>query len=259
MVLRYCVVFVICNLWFVVCTATYALDLERLKVSFLKGDYKAAIIEGEKIMANASHSREEDELYYLLAVSYLKEGNFLRASDIFEIILKEFKASRFKEEALLGCGDAYFLKGDYQAAQEYYARLLQDNSHTKFKAQLYARLSQVGFKKGDTPQGKGYEAKLKQEFPLHMETLTAQDMCSVVDFSQEPYYSVQVGCFSSQNNAGNLVTKLKSLGYDAFINEPSGDEKKIYRVKVGKYKSRSEAALLEQKLSEQGYPTRISP
>jgi len=54
-----------------------------------------------------------DELYYLLSLSYLKDGNYLRASDIFEIILREFKGSRFKEDALLALGDTYFLRGDY--------------------------------------------------------------------------------------------------------------------------------------------------
>jgi tetratricopeptide (TPR) repeat protein len=239
--------------------AVFAKDLQSLKVDMLKGDYKAAISEGETLMANSRHAQEDDELYYLLAVCYLKEGNYLRASDIFDIIIKEFRNSRFREEALLGEGDTYYLRGDYQKAEEYYHRILRENSRARLKAQVYSRLSESGFKRGDTPQGKGYEEKLTQEFPLNIEAHASRDICSLLDFSKEPYYSVQVGCFSNKQNASNITAELKALGYDAFINESRSEGTTAYRVKVGKFKDRSDAALLQKKLTAQGYPTRLSP
>jgi outer membrane protein assembly factor BamD (BamD/ComL family) len=81
-------------------TYVYALNIDKVKINFLNGDYKAAILEGEKILAHSRQSPDTDELYYFLGLSYLKEGNSLRASDIFEIILSEFKDSRFRQEAL---------------------------------------------------------------------------------------------------------------------------------------------------------------
>ncbi|MBN1913662.1 MAG: hypothetical protein JW788_04610 [Candidatus Omnitrophica bacterium] len=51
-------------------------------MKYLSGDYKAAISEGEKILAQAKDQDGLDELYYILALSYMKEGNYLRASDI---------------------------------------------------------------------------------------------------------------------------------------------------------------------------------
>ncbi len=123
----------------------YALNLDKIKVHFLAGDYKSAILEGEKLLAGEAQSGRSDELYYILGLSYLKDGNYLRASDIFEIILKEFKNSAFKEEASLGLGDTYFLKGDYGQAEGYFRELINNNPATKLKAQVCYRLSLIGF------------------------------------------------------------------------------------------------------------------
>lgn len=241
-------------------TNAYALNLDKLKVYFLEGDYKSAISEGEKILAGAgaSQGRDPDELYYILGLSYLKDENYLRASDIFEIILKEFKGSKFKEEAKLGLGDTYLLRGNYNKAAEYYKELLHSNPQTKFKAPIYYRLSEAGFKRGDTQEAKEYLDKLKEDFPANLEMRLNKDMYSFGSLA-DIYYAVQVGSFASYNNAKNLTNKLIAAGYDAYIQEINVGSAKVYRVRVGRLKSRSEAAQLENQLSGQGYPTKIIP
>ncbi len=233
----------------------YALNLDQAKIYFLSGDYKSAIQEGEKLLAKDANSPHSDELYYILGLSYLKDGNFLRASDIFEIILKEFKSSAFGDEARLSLGDTYFLRGDYDKAEERYNGLINNNPRTKLKAALYYRLSQVGFKKGKTQQAKEYLDKLKTEFPANLEMRLNKDLYSLSDI----YYTVQVGSFASYNNARNLSNKLINKGYDAYIEEVNTDDTKAYRVRVGRLKSRLEAMQLEKELSSLGHPTKIIP
>lgn len=236
-------------------TNAYAFSLDKAKVYFLNGDYNTCINECEKILASPGYSREVDGLYYLLGLSYLKEENYLRASDIFEIILKEFKDSAFRDDALLGLGDTYFLIGDYDKAESKYKDLIDGNRHTKLRATVYYRLSQIGFKKGNTQEAKEYLDKLKREFPLNLEAKLNRDLGSISDF----YYTVQVGSFSNSINAQNLKQKLIQQGYPAYIEEASSQDKIIYRVKVGKLRLRKEAESLENKLSQQGYPTKICP
>ena len=163
------VYFGFCALLFGFLTNVYALSLDKVKVYFLGGDYKSAILEGEELLASEAQSARCDELYYILGLSYLKDGNALRASDIFEIILKEFRDSAFKEEAGLGLGDSYFLRGDFSKAQDCYKGLIDTNPRTKLKAQVYYRLSKVCFKKGDTQTATEYLDKLKADFPLSCE------------------------------------------------------------------------------------------
>ncbi len=255
------------NFWLLICNFTfcilafgflnhaYALNLEKIKISFLKGDYNVAIQEGEKILASAGHSKDIDELYYLLGISYLKEGDYLRASDIFEIILKEFKDSEFSEEAELGLGDAYFFKGDYEKARLCYEELIRNYPATKLRSSAYYRLIQVGFKTDNPREAKDYSDILKQEFPQSHEVKINPDLFSLSDF----YYTVQVGAFSNSVNATNLASKLINQGYEAYTQESEAGGKKVYRVRVGKLKSRSEATQLESKLASEGYPTKIIP
>lgn len=238
----------------------YALNLEKIKVSFLSGDYKAAILEGEKALAvTREHTRGLDELYYILALSYLKDGNILRASDIFEIILNEFKNSKFRDEAELGLGDTFFLRENYGSAQSCYEKLLKLKPGTKLKAQAYYRLSRVAFKKGDTKTAEDYLEKIKREFPASLELTLEKELCPQIDSPQGFFYSVQVGSFSREANAVNLRNKLVAGGHNAFIEEADISGSKSYRVKAGKLKARGDAVALAEKLSSQGYPAKICP
>ena len=240
-------------------THAYSLDLDKIKVYFLKGDYKEAIAEGEKLLGRSAHSKADDELYYILGLSYLKEGNLLRASDIFEIILKEFKDSKFEEEAILGLGDTYLLKGDFEKAQGYYEELARNRPHSKLLAQAYSRLSEIGFKRGDKKQGQDYLDRLRRDFPLNPESKMDTDMPIFQDGPSEVYYTVQVGSFSNSANAKNLSQILLNKGYAAYIQEENLSGKTTYKVRVGKLRSRKEAADLEKKLAQEGYPTKIFP
>lgn len=239
-----------------VSNSAYGLDMDRVKASFLSGDYKAAVSEGEKVLAkSAAHSPGLDELYYFLGLSYLKEGNYLRASDIFEIIIREFKDSRYRDEAGLSLGDAYFLKGDYKKAQTYYSTLMSNGPDEKLKAMLYYRLSQAAFKKGETQQAKEYLDKLKKDFPSSPEMNLERELAVGGDI----FYTVQVGAFANFANARNLRDKLINSGYGAYIEEAHTSGKKAYRVRVGRLKTRQEAVGLENNLILQGYPTKIFP
>ena len=249
--------FVICALSFGLIKYAYALNLDNLKVNLLKGDYKAAISEGERLIARDPHS---DELYYLLGLCYLKDGNYLRASDIFEVVINEFNSSRFSEEAILGLGDTYLLREDFEKARETYQGLIKGNPNTKLKAQIYYRLSEIGFKKGDTAQGQDYLIKLREKHPLAPEVRQNQDICPVGTKNFNFYYSVQIGSFSNPVNASNLAQKLVASGYPAYIEESlTLAGAKIYRVKVGRLKFRQEAEDLNKRLVQEGYPTRICP
>jgi tetratricopeptide (TPR) repeat protein len=217
-------------------------------------------LEGEKILAKAGDDAYNlEELYYTLSLSYLKDGNYLRASDIFEIIIKEFKDGKFKEEAILGLGDTYFLRGDFSRAESRYKELLNIRSRSELCAAVYYRLSQIGFKTGDIQKGKEYLDKLKQNFPLNLETKSDKDICPIPDFSSGFYYTVQVGAFANAANAANLTKELIEKGYPAYIEEPDIQGRKSYRVRIGKLRSLQETIDLEKKLTQQGYPTKICP
>jgi DedD protein len=60
---------------------------------------------------------------------------------------------------------------------------------------------------------------------------------------------VQIGSFSNQDNANNLIIKLRDSGYPAFIEPLKQDGKDIYRVRIGPELLRSDANALQKKLA----------
>lgn len=237
----------------------YALNIEAVKEDFLKGDYKSAILKGEKIIARANRSDTVDELYYVLGLCYLKDGNYLRASDIFEIILNEISSSRFKDEAKMSLGDTFFLRGYLDEAEKHYREILENSPRTELKPQLFYRLSQLYFRKGDARKGKEYIDKVPDGFPIN-ERIKIDAQLSPAKTSGDILYSVQVGSFRENKNAVNLVNRLKVKGYDAYLEEASGKRgERTYRVKVGRFADRKDASGLQIKLSHEGYPTKICP
>jgi tetratricopeptide (TPR) repeat protein len=274
----------------------YALDLDNLRAYFLEGNYKTCIFEGEKILARAPSSNGLDELYYILGLSYLKDGNYLRASDIFEIILNEYRNSKFKDEANLGLGDSYFLRRDYTKAEDIYLELLKNRPRSKLKPAIYFRLSQLGKRTANNHKYEEFRSKLKSEFPQSPEALTPKEFLPgpesalpVIPKTPLPAaktaspekniisplkaeavgpesdiisgsYSVQVGAFSSVDNARKLTLKLKAQGYSAFyISEAVSLNKKVYKVRVGGFSNRQEAQVAQTQLKVRGYPTKIIP
>ncbi len=265
----YCILFGICVLCIGISEVS-ALNLNMVKMYFLNGDYKSCIQEGEKILASAGkRDAKKDELYYIMGLSYLKEGLPLSASENFKIILNESRSSKFKEEAKIGLGDSYFMKGDYTLAALQYQELINKNPKTKLKAAVYYRLSQLGRKTANTDQEKEFLAKLKKEFPLSAEARMDKELFPLntqSEMEKKPvpadstvFYAVQVGAFSNRTNAEHLDRELRNKGYTTFVFESLYQNNKIYKVRVGSFKNRSEAEELKKKLKIEGYPAKIYP
>ncbi len=254
-------IIMVCVCILAVSATAHALNYDKARLYFLNGDYAGCINEAEKILANVTYTPELDGLYCLLGLSYLKEGNYLRASDIFEIILKEFKDSAYADDARLGLGDSYFLRGNYDKAAAIYKKMISDYPKNKLLPQAYYRLGQCSLKM-DRPQEAGqYLNKIKSDFPLSPE---ARFETECILPGQQPSaqglcYTVQVGCFSKKTNADNLAAKLNAKGYSAYVEEAASQKKTTYRVRVGRLIVRQEAVRLEKKLASEGYPTRIFP
>jgi len=197
----------------------YALNIDKVKVHFLGGNYSAAVIEANRLISEDQYS---PELYYFLGLSYLKLEEYTKAGDSFRIVINNFKESKFKEEARVGLADTYLLTGDLNNAGNIYRELLADNPGTKFKSQINQRLG-------------------------------------VIEPGKKGQYSVQVGSFANSNNARKLTYRLISMGYPAYIEEDGAFPNKSYKVRVGSLKTLSEAEDLGRKLSSQGYPVKVCP
>lgn len=235
----------------------WAANLDNIKADFLQGNYRRVIFEG-KPLVNGISIGGNDELNYILGLSYLKEGNLDQAQDFFKRVLDSLN-KKFKVQANLGLADTYLLSGRLDAAGDLYGKLLEDDANSDWKAAILYRLSQLENKKGNIRQGNDYLIKLKRDFPLSPELRLTKALpimtISAPTVISSNEYSVQVGFFSNRTNANNFKDKLLTKDYPAYLEEFEGG----YRVKVGRFKTQDEALELERKLSREGFQTKVCP
>lgn len=68
-------------------------------------------------------------------------------------------------------------------------------------------------------------------------------------------WDIQIGAFTSKENALQLIEKTKAKGYSVYLSEEKKDGSPIYRVRVKNPKTgREEAVGLSNKLEAEGYP-----
>ena len=269
-----------------VCAPAYAQDNSLVREFFYKSDYAGCIREGQKLLATAPWNIK-DELYDLVGLSALKQGDWRLASDMFTRLLGEYpRSSQYADEARLGIADSLLIQGDLKQARQKYLDFIAKRPSSKLKAQAYFRVMLCARRSGDRAQEFEYRTKLLDEFPDSSEAKLDQDIfpapsftpslviepaAPVVVSSPKPeteyqvvlapqsVYSVQVGAFSKPANAQSLADKLKRGGFAAITDTVRSRDKVIYKVKVGELATYAEAKKLERRLSSLGYPTKITP
>lgn len=67
--------------------------------------------------------------------------------------------------------------------------------------------------------------------------------------TEEQAWIIQLGSFSSAENAGDLRRRLQAKGYKSFIDEVSVDGKSIHRVRIGPLENKAEAEAVRDKVA----------
>ncbi len=246
---------VVCSLSSVICLR--AQDLTEAETQYLRGDYNQAAQTLEKILAQDVDKESSAKVYYLLGLSYLKEKNYLRASDCFDIIVKEYRNSNFAQSALIKLIDIDLLRGDCKKVQESCQTFLNRYPYSDNTSAIISRQYQAYLECGDAQQAQAVLTKLKTAYP---ESLQIKALSEKKEVEVKDYFSIQIGYFKEQKNAQNVSALLKQKGFESFIEESKDENSDLFfRVKVGKFKTKEEAILVEKQLKQEGYSTTISP
>ncbi len=104
-------------------------------------------------------------------------------------------------------------------------------------------------------EGRQVLERLMSQYPESPWRVQAQQVLQQGTF----YYCVQVGSFSSEQNAGRLSSEMKHRGYASEVSEGVLGGKTFYRVRVGRFGSRVEAEGELKRLKQEGFPGRVFP
>lgn len=225
------------------------------KALFLQRQYVQAIDTcGAVIKNNPGNPDVVSEANYLTATSYANLFDFLTAKKNFKAIVDNYKGSRYYEDAYVALGDIEFLQENYQEALKNYYDFLSILPSKKRLATVYYHLAETNLKLGHRDDYQKFLKKLKEEFPLSFEAKEARRLEGL-----EQIFTVQVGAFTSYENAQNFIDQLKAKGYDVYSVVCMLSGKKLCRVRIGKFKTPQEAEECKNKLEREGYFAKVFP
>lgn len=72
-------------------------------------------------------------------------------------------------------------------------------------------------------------------------------------------WAVQIGSFSSKENADRLAADLRRQGFAAFLSETAGASGQLHRVRVGPQKDRPAAEAMQKRLQDAGQTGQVVP
>jgi len=228
----------------------FAVPLEDAHRFYLLGDTASSI---SVCLEAAGREGYSAEILYLLGLNYLKAGNYAKARVYFRKVAKSYKRSDYYEAALIKLADAFFLEGNFDKAEGLYEFVLKNFPETNYEALIYLRFAQIAFKEGRWRDKDKYVSKLKAEYPQAAERQLADILAT-----RDNFFTVQVGAFSSEDNARSLLKALKAK-YPAYLDRDKIGTSTIFKIKVGRYASRKEAQNVYYQLAKEGYPAIIYP
>jgi len=233
--------------------------LNEAEELFLKGDYKGVTRACEDIFYIARRYKSKrghlDKLYYIAAVSYLKLNDTTSSRAYLYKIISSYSNSTLVPDAYLALGDAYYTDEDYDESSNMYMHFTRTYPRDPSVPQAYLRLGQIARKLGRREEAKYYLDKVREDYPMSFEA----KITPLVSSGSGGYFSVQLGYFSSIDNARKLKNELERKGYYPYIVEVRSSGNTYYRVRIGKEDSRVEAKYLAEKLRKQGFEAKIHP
>lgn len=256
----------VCCLWSIVCSLliififapyvfayTYSADLDKVVEKVLRGDYYGALDECYRLEKNASYNLK-GQILSLEGTCFLSLGEYDQARSIFKKALAYAKGM-LSTELYMGIADTYFKKREYNKAISIYSQLLNRKTNADYKAMLYFKLGKAYQKNSKWAKSNYYFGQLQKKYPQSFEAQLVKKTSVGGNF-----FTIQVGCFSSKENAQRLCDDLKAKGYQVYITSFNSNGHKLYRVRVGEFVSRIAAEHTEAKLKTQEHlPTHIFP
>jgi hypothetical protein len=82
------------------------------------------------LFCNAAYAQDSKEMYYK-AIEAVKSKDSDSAFMYFQLLLKDYPESKYKEDALFATGEYYFAIGDYRDAKSAFLQLITDYPDSK--------------------------------------------------------------------------------------------------------------------------------
>ena len=165
----------------------------------------------------------------------------------YKYIVKNFPKSTYAPSAAMKIGEYFYARGLYTQC----ASLLKNIPIKYPRYPQMQRLTDLMINSfnaiGEADSAKYYSLIIKSMFPAIETNIDNKDnkLSQVFSFKKKTEskgpYVVQIGAFSSKDNAKRLKLQVSQLGHDVSINKVESNEKTFFAVRVNRYKSKRKA------------------
>ena len=172
------------------------------------------------------------------------------AIDQYKNILKKFPKSIYAPKAAMKIGEYFYARGLYTQS----ATLLKNIPVKYPRFPQMQRLTDLMINSfnaiGESDSAKYYGLMIKSMFPAVETNIERNDskLFQVFDFNKKSKaygpYIVQIGAFSSRENANRLKLQVSQLGHDVTINKVDSNGKTFFAVRINRFKSKKKAEQL---------------
>ncbi len=165
----------------------------------------------------------------------------------YKSILETFPTSSYAPEAAMKIGEYFYARGLYTQC----ASLLKNIPTQYPRYPQMQRLTDLMINSfnaiGEADSAKYYSLIINSMFPAVETNIDTKDnkLSQVFSFRKKTEnlgpYVVQIGAFSSKENAKRLKLQVNQLGHDVSINKVDSNGKTFYAVRINRYQSKRKA------------------
>ena len=222
-----------------------AVELDEAWIHYLKGDYRKTIEICRKVTGQKALG---DQGRYIMGLAFLNLGRQEEARENFEFVLSNYPGSKLRQELFLGIADSYFLKGEFEKAEQSYNAMLASYPASDYASIAYLRMGQAQRRQGRWKEAEGSFNRIIREYPLSIEIGEAK-----IFYKKDPFFTVQAGAFSKEENALRFVGNLKRKGYNTALGREEDDNRILYKVKIGRFDTLKTAEEELNRLERDGF------
>jgi tetratricopeptide (TPR) repeat protein len=185
--------------------------------------------------------------YLEVSRSYMKKGEYDRASDLLRRIIGSWEEPMIKQEAYILLAQTFEQSGMVENAYQAYSQLLDLYPESIYRDKAKQRLGEI---KSDE-KSPGEEVRLDiydRRIPEG-----SYSFGEAIEITAEGGFFVQIGSFSIEKNASNLVTVLNEQGFLSLVEEAVLGQNRTFRVWVGPLATLEKAKETLKELEDLGY------
>ncbi len=200
------------------------------------------------------------EIYEIKAMCYINMEQYDKVAETVNTGIEKTSDSTIAENVagyFYTLGSKAYTAGDKKLALEYFNKVIEIDSENTDAANM---IKAIGDNPEDTSDKKEEEKPEKQEVKKPQDEVSAQTDASEPSAKQEPAvtpapatqtttYTVQIGAYSSKENADSKIAKANAAGLSASSYISGG----LYRVTVGSFASVAEAEAAVAKANAAGF------